>query len=208
MPINVFNEICYYKFNKQYVGKFFENKSYGCNDKIDDQMVCRGNGIVSVSDNVLCLSGSQPRVYISGFSNCEITFDYKYETLGESYAGCTIGVGLDEHRTGATNPCNTMYLRIRKDGYIDCEKEILHPASCVIKKSPYKLLPNVWNTIKYIFVNNKFQVFMKVDDVFIKIFECIDIINPFASSINNFIIIRSTNSKVFYKRIHVNQIII
>lgn len=207
---NKFEHLLYYKKNKEAILEVKQDKVYKHGEMIGSFMV-RGNGIVSSStlDGSIRLSGYQPRLYLKFYSDFELTFEFmKTKTSTIPYSGCVIGRGLEGHNGNNTNLVNTYYSRLRNDGFIDFEKEAFHPGSSVKFSSKLKLLPYTWYTVKHIVRKNRWQTFlMNNDEVFEKVLDYTDE-KGFPLTNDNFIIFRATNDEVYYKNIHVNQIIL
>ncbi len=108
----------------------------------------RGSGNYTIDGNgILELGGSQPRIYITGYTyngstldesippevfwkNVEVTVYYKRSgTDGENWGGLVMGTrsGPDGHTSHSYCSASTYYARMRHDGKWDFEKELTHP---------------------------------------------------------------------------------
>jgi hypothetical protein len=104
----------------------------------------RGDGVLTVEDGVLTMSGEAPRLYVYPYEgttwrNTEVTVYYmRVSDSATRYAGMVAGVrsGPDGHTDA--NPCDahTYYGRMRHDGEFDFAKELKHPSSAPRQSIP------------------------------------------------------------------------
>jgi hypothetical protein len=129
----------------------------------------RGTGTLDVTgDGELVMGGSQPRIYVypgpSGpWRDVEATVYYLRVTDdGTAWGGLVIGARSGPEGHG-TEPCDahTYYNRLRHDGAIDFEKELMHtPSSTQNRIDPSVVWPpdgnlpyNTWIGLKYVIYN-------------------------------------------------------
>jgi hypothetical protein len=128
----------------------------------------RGTGTLEVTGNgELVFGGSQPRIYIypgeaGPWRDVEITVYYqRVADAATAWAGLVIGArsGPDGHGT-VNCDAHTYYSRLRNDGAIDFEKELMHsPSSTQSRIPPDQAWPdgqlphNVWIGWKFIIYN-------------------------------------------------------
>ena len=107
-----------------------------------DTLVFDGNGIMT-------MSGEQPRIYLSFlgpedipnkfWKNVEATVYYKrVKDNSTNWGGIVIGIrsGPEGHTMEFACTATTYYARIRHDGKMDFQKELMHPASQVRESRP------------------------------------------------------------------------
>ncbi|MBN2442341.1 MAG: dockerin type I repeat-containing protein [Spirochaetales bacterium] len=134
----------------------------------------RGNGFLTFTGSGLLLmgGGGEPRIYINPYEgstetnpevfwkNVEVSVYYmRIGTDGANWGGCIIGARSGPNGHTGTNPCTatTYYARLRHDGKIDFEKELMHSPSTVGISQTYwggnPLPSDRWIGMKYCIYN-------------------------------------------------------
>jgi len=129
----------------------------------------RGTGTLDVTgDGELVMGGSQPRIYVypgseGPWRDVEVTVYYmRVDDDGTDWGGLVIGARSGPEGHG-TEPCDahTYYNRLRHDGAMDFEKELMHtPSSTQNRIEPAVLWPpdgllpfDTWIGLKYVIYN-------------------------------------------------------
>ena len=133
----------------------------------------RGTGTLTFNGNeLLLMGGGEPRIYINPYEgstetnpevfwkNVEVSVYYMRIGIdGANWGGCVIGVRSGPNGHGGEDPCTatTYYARLRHDGKIDFEKELMHTPSAVGISQTYwdgnPLPSDRWIGMKYCVYN-------------------------------------------------------
>lgn len=139
----------------------------------------RGTGTLAVNGTgELIMGGSQPRIYVypppnAPWKNVEVTVYYqRVEDAATAWAGLVVGARSGEEGHGDT-PCDahTYYSRLRHDGAVDFEKELMHsPSSTRSRVDPTAVWPpdgvlpsGVWIGWKYVVYNTAGDASVKLE---------------------------------------------